>query len=578
MAHLRSLADAAAMAARRPPQAFPSPRDWRDVWIYFLLVDRFNCVGAPDPNPDPLKYQGGTFAGIVAQLPYLKALGVGALWLSPIQMNPQWFPDFYGGYAIQDFLRVEPRFCSAPALARADPTVGDAELRQLVDAAHAQGIYVIFDVVLNHTGDLFDYEGARSEQTWNPYREYDVYWRDERGVPQAAWKDIESAPSRPDVGVWPVELRRNDFFRRRGLYDPDGDITRGDFGGGFKELVTEYLRASPPEFPVRDVLIRACQYLIGKFDVDGYRIDTLMYVERDFARTFGSAMREFALSIGKKNFLTFGEVWMDDDEDAIARFVGRDTRVDDELVGVDAAIDFPVRKRLVGICKARTAPAELARWYDLRRRAQRQIASSHADVSSYFVTFLDNHDLSERFHWPAMPEQTTLALACLFTLPGIPCVYYGTEQGLAGRGTTREAVREVLWSQPNAFSASHPLYSALRELSARRDEEPALRYGRTYMRPVSGDGVSFGYSQYPGGVLAYSRILDDREVVVVANASTTDPFQGFVHVDPALSRGRAFGILYANQPQPTPPGAVVPCPGRVAVPVRLRPMEVQILG
>jgi glycosidase len=576
MPFVQSLSDPAVGTARRPQQVFPSPPDWRDVWIYFLLVDRFDNPASPAPKPDPLQYQGGSFAGIAARLPYLQRLGAGALWLSPIVMNPQWFDSFYGGYAIADFLRVEPRFCASPAAALANPALADAELQQLVAAAHAQGLYVIFDVVLNHAGDLFNYEGMRDAAPWNPDREYQIFWRDGSGVPQAAWTDLANAPAAPDVGPWPSELRRNDFFRRRGSYGQD--ITRGDFGR-LKEIVTEYVSAGATPFPVRDALIKVHQYLIGKFDVDGFRIDTLMYVERDFARTFGNAMREYAQSIGKKNFLTFGEVWMEDDESAIARFVGRDTDSDDERVGVDAAIDFPVRKRLVEICKARLPPAELARWYDVRRAAQRRIVSSHGEASRFFVTFLDNHDLNERFHWPPMPDQTTLALTCLFTLQGIPCVYYGTEQGLSGRGDRREAVREVLWAQPQPFSTANPLYACIQTLSTLRAAEPALRFGRMYMRPVSGNAADFQYSEFAGGVLAYSRILDDRELVVVANTSPSVPFSGYVNVDSALSpAGKAFAVLYSNQGSPAVPTAVRPCAGRNAVPVQLRPTEVQVLG
>ena len=85
--------------------------------------------------------------------------------------------------------------------------------------------------------------------------------------------------------------------------------------GNFREL----------EQCVRNILIRAYQYLIAKFDLDGYRIDTLMYIERDFARIFGNAMREFALSIGKTNFFTFGEVWMEENESLISQYHGRST-------------------------------------------------------------------------------------------------------------------------------------------------------------------------------------------------------------------------------------------------------------
>src|SRR5436305_3751789 len=68
------------------PPPFRSPEDWRDRWIYFLMVDRFNNpITLPRQMPyDSISgvFQGGTFNGIREQLPYLKELGVGALWLS----------------------------------------------------------------------------------------------------------------------------------------------------------------------------------------------------------------------------------------------------------------------------------------------------------------------------------------------------------------------------------------------------------------------------------------------------------------------------------------------------------------
>ena len=69
----------------------PSPEDWRDQWIYFLMVDRFNnrlrAPNAPFDDPNFVDFQGGTFRGVQAQLPYLKELGVGAIWLSPVLRN-----------------------------------------------------------------------------------------------------------------------------------------------------------------------------------------------------------------------------------------------------------------------------------------------------------------------------------------------------------------------------------------------------------------------------------------------------------------------------------------------------------
>jgi glycosidase len=534
-------------SGQKIPYPFPSPADWRDHWIYFLLVDRFNNPSSPPaPNVYPCGvYQGGTFEGIKQQLPYLKKSGAGALWISPVLMNPQWFKDYWGGYGTLDFLRIEPRFCSDPAAALQDRAVADKEFRNLVDEAHAHGLYIILDIVLNHAGDVFNYEGMRNDAPYNDNREYDVFWRNEHGVAQGQWTDIGSVQNLPrEGGIWPLELQRNDYFRRRG-----GDGNRGDFSR-MKELVTEYLIPGTGIYPVRNHLIRAYQYLIAKFDLDGYRIDTLQYIEADFARVFGNSMREFALSIGKKNFFTFGEVWQDDDEERISQFIGRNTEKDDDFIGVDAAIDFPMRKRLVDVCKGDAPPAELANHFEKRRETLRKIVSSHGDAGRHYVTFLDNHDLDSRFHNKSFPARTRIALTCLMTLQGIPCVYYGTEQGLDGHGNTREFAREALWGLPDAFKETHPLYKLLQDLTTLRDMEPALRYGRQYFRACSGNGVDFGFSPFPNGVIAFSRILNDREVLVVAN---TNPQQGArVHVvtDTNLNpEGKEWKVLFPFEQQ-----------------------------
>ncbi|HJT90056.1 MAG TPA: alpha-amylase family glycosyl hydrolase, partial [Bryobacteraceae bacterium] len=123
-----------------PLRAFPSPADWRDQWIYFLMVDRFHNPAAPPrhaPFDDPNYYgfQGGTFAGIQAELPYIRNLGAGAVWLSPVLKNVPFEEGTYHGYGIHHFLRADPRFAS-------DAAHADDELRSLVDAAHALGLYV----------------------------------------------------------------------------------------------------------------------------------------------------------------------------------------------------------------------------------------------------------------------------------------------------------------------------------------------------------------------------------------------------------------------------------------------------
>ena len=451
-----------------------------------------------------------------------------------------------------DFLRIEPRFCTDPEAARQNPSVADKEFRELVDEAHAMGIYVIVDIVLNHTGDLFNYEGMQDTQgISNPQGEYKIFWRNQDGVPQSEWTEIENVEGLSiNEGVWPEELQQDEYFRRKG-----GDGNEGDFGR-LKELATEYKDPGTGIYPVRSHLISAYQYLIAKFDLDGYRIDTLQYIEPQFARIFGNAMREYALSIGKKNFFTFGEVWQDDDEERIAEFIGRNTQKDDELIGVDAAIDFPMRKRLVDVCKGFAPPSVLARHFDRRRETLKKIVSSHGDAGKYYVTFLDNHDLNERFHNPQFPEQTKLALTCMMTMQGISCIYYGTEQGLDGHGDRREYVREALWSRPDGFSTTNPLYQHIKDLGQLISEQPALRYGRQYFRICSGNGVDFDYSPFQGGVISFSRVLNEKEILVVANTHVDQPATVHVVVDKNLNaEGKILNILFPFESRGPVPNA-----------------------
>jgi glycosidase len=571
----------------------PSPEDWRDRWIYFVMLDRFaNSAAGPRHAPYDAPYvgfQGGTLEGLRQRLSYLHDLGVGAIWITPVLKNVQFLNGFpndgtYHGYGIQDFLSVDPRFAS-------DPANADAEFRALIDDAHAQDLYVILDIVLNHTGDVFAYgqNGSSASEAAHSNVPLPVRWRDEMGRAKSEWtvaEDISSPP--PDAAVFPDELRRNAFFRREGDPQPGGPETVGDFAS-LKQLLTADRSAN-------DVLIRCYQYLIARYDIDGFRIDTLKYLDPDFARVFGNAMREFALSIGKKNFFTFGEVY--DNEQQIARFIGRNALEQGDIVGVDAALDFPLFYKLPAVLKGFAAPSDIAQVYLVRKDTERGIVSSHGEATRFFVTFLDNHDQSQRFYYtsPESPnaydDQLTMALACEFALPGIPCVYYGTEQGLSGRGGNSESVREALWGKPNPFDESHPFYETLQRLARVRQGTPALRYGRFYFRPISGDAQHFALSTTSPGVLAFSRILSSREVVIAINTSTSEPFVGDVIVDASLNpRGAAFAILFTNKTSSTSPepvrstgpveiqevdGSVSAGPASV-IRVRLEPGEAQYL-
>ena len=273
-----------------------------------------------------------------------------------------------------------------------------------------------------------------------------------------------------------------------------------------------------------------------------------------------------------------------------------------DLIGVDAALDFPVFYKLPWVTKGLIPPIEVANLFEHRKQVQRGIISTHGEASKFFVTFLDNHDQHQRFYYqdPNNPhrfdDQVGVSIGSLFTLQGIPCLYYGTEQGLHGAGGRREAVREALWGMPKAFDRNHAFYRLVQQLTALRKSQPALRYGRQYFRPLSGDSIHFGISPFPSGVLAFSRILQDQEIVIMANTNTQSSWAGEVIVDFSINPVSSnYQVIFSNKAgdQVVSPGSVIEKaassvevrevdgsvnhgPLRV-LPVTLQPMEIQVM-
>jgi glycosidase len=551
---------------------FPSPIDWRDCWMYFLVLDRFANHQAPPNWPWNQQYdyrQGGTFKGVTTQLNYLQDLGVKALWLSPVLKNPR--PNWqynYHGYDTQDFLHVDERFGSDGTLPSAE-----RELAELIAQAHGRGIFVILDMVLNHAARVFDY--VYHGQIVDKFDDLDVMnaplgqeppiqWLNGYGLPRADWQDQIPPDTRlsPDDAVYPRDLQEKAFFRRRGntisyALAPEGFV-KGDFVQQ-RQLVVEYdatpsnqaaVRSRYGPRPVLNILIHAYQYLIAKFDFDGFRIDTAKHISPLAIEAFGNAIREFAQTLGKRNFLTFGEIY--DNEETINRFVGRHSP-NKSGFGIDAALDYPLFFKVTDIVKALRDVAELPSIFERRKQVEDTLISSHGEAGQYFVTFLDNHDQAQRFNQPSTrPEQVTMGLAVLFCLQGIPAIYYGTEQGLQGTIDKNDlhpeqSVREALWGKPNAFDNQSFFYNYIKTLSRLRDEQSALRFGRLYFRQVSANGRDFGHSSGTGGLVAFSRVVSDVEVLVVANTNTQTAFDGLVLQDPDLNRRpRRMLVAYSN--------------------------------
>jgi glycosidase len=367
--------------ADRPHQANTNV-DWRDQVIYQIVVDRF-ANGDPnnDFNVEPTamgRFHGGDWQGIIDHLDYLKALGVTALWISPVVKNVESDAGFdsYHGYWTQDFLRPNAHF-------------GDLDkLRELVDTAHSKGFLVILDVVTNHMGQLFYYDingngqpddtisGGGYSHTClqicaqNPsqcsqdeltycakgagYLERIIEWDpdyDDRGV--QGWTSLGfSGPATIRFTDWPDQNRtppprppdwfgwdpNKPWFDDGSWYHKKGRVyvwwheadystefvrtqeTTGDFPGGLKDLDTDN-----PD--VKDALIRSFKYWIDVADFDGFRIDTVKHIDRPevdrnvrgFWGDFDDGMRAEAHRLGKSNFFIFGEAF-DGKDDLIGSY------------------------------------------------------------------------------------------------------------------------------------------------------------------------------------------------------------------------------------------------------------------
>jgi glycosidase len=537
----------------------PSPNDWRDQVLYFLLPDRFSD-GREGQRPlfDPVnpeqfkasdkpawmeagkKFQGGTLKGIESKLDYLQGLGVTALWIGPIWRQR---PDLetYHGYGIQNFLEVDPRFGTRQ------------DLRDLVDAAHDRDMYVLLDIIYNHTGSNWFYDENRVPRETVPYRFQPPHpfhgWRSGMGSSTASITTLQD-------GVWPKEFQNVNWYTRAGQIGkwdlepwedplhPDTEFRRGDFYD-LKDLnlnLGEVLSAA----------IRVYQYWIALSDCDGFRIDTVKHVSWEASRNFCGAIHEYAESIGKENFLLLGEVTGGTE---MARnyleIFGRN---------IDVVLDIgEPAKRLAGMVTGLTDPIVFFNQF-----RGHDVLGSHRETGRYHVSILDDHDMvgrgKHRFaahsDIPNRYQQVAHAVGVQLTTLGTPCLYYGTEQALDGTDARHDPtidsgfedryIRESMFGGTfgafqtegcHFFDPQHPTYLRIAAMARIRHQRNqiglALRRGRQYLRETSFLDRPFSVPGR-GELIAWSRILHHQEVLVVLNTHGTENRGADVTVDASL--------------------------------------------
>jgi glycosidase len=554
----------------------PSPENWIDQVLYFLLPDRFSDGGEAGRaiyNPaHSLKvadranwmkagamFQGGTINGVRSKLPYLKSQGATALWIGPIWKQRADL-ETYHGYGIQNFLEVDPRFGTRQ------------DLRDLVDAAHEQGMYVLLDVIFNHTGNNFFYDDNGVPRDTMPYRKSPPYtihgWRSKTGDSVAKCEDL-------DDGVWPSEFQNPDWYNRAGTIDnwdepgrdlaADAEFRRGDF----QDLKDLNLGNSD----ALDAVIRCYQYWIALSDCDGFRIDTVKHVPPEVSAIFCHEIRTFTRRLGKKNFMLLGEVTGDTH---IARHY-----VSPESPNLDCVLDIEsAPRRLADFVKGLAPPEEFFSHF-----GGRDALGDVRMFGRHHVSILDDHDMvcrphKHRFAWnnnSADPwAQTAHAVGVQLTTPGIPCIYYGTEQAFTGaefihdeamepresNGRTPSAdryVREAMFGGTfgafetagcHFFDPSHPTYKRIAAICRLRSRDDgiglALRRGSLHVREVRTIGDHF-HDPVQGEIAAWSRIEGDDAVIIALNTHGVEARGADVTIDAQRHPpGSTVRVLYRS--------------------------------
>ena len=447
-----------------------------DEVVYFLLPDRFEngdpandrggltgsrLVTGFDPTAAGF-YHGGDLKGLKARLDYIQALGATAIWVGPVYKNKAVQGAAgresagYHGYWVTDFTHVDPHFGT------------DADLRGVVEAAHARGLKVYLDIIVNHTADVIAYRECPASAC--PYRSHADYpYTRHGGVEgepinegflgdEAVGQTAEnfSKLTRADYAYTPYVPRGQEhvkvpdwlnnpiYYHNRGNTTFEGEsLTFGDFGG-LDDLMTENPR-------VVQGFIDIYGGWIDRLGPDGFRIDTARHVNPQFWQQFVPAMLERARSVGIPHFHIFGEISTGAVDPGV---LAVHTRVDRLPAVLDFAFAAAVRQTVAGDGGTEV----LARLF-----AGDALYEGGERAALRLPTFVSNHDQG-RFGYfvrslrPGISDEETLqrvilAYAMLFTLRGVPVVYYGDEQGFVGVGGDREARQDMFVTRVPSYLA-----------------------------------------------------------------------------------------------------------------------------
>ncbi len=434
--------------------------DWRDAVLYFVFVDRFldgnpGNNGAPttaDPGAD---YEGGDFAGVLDKIEegYFTDLGVNTLWLTVPMQNPNnkeigadghYYSGFHG-YWPSDLETTEERFGTM------------AELKAVVDAAHAKGMKVIVDYAMNHVHD--------SAKVYTDHQDW-------------FWPNSNGAGGNCVCGEgcgWDGDQGRRCWFRD---YLPDFN----------------FQNAAARKFSIDNAL-----WWIDQTGVDGFRLDAVKHIEDQWLLDLRSRVSAEVESVTQQHFYMVGETFTGDK--GLIKYYVKPSMLDGQF-------DFPLRVSLTRTVLMRKAPmTELSDFL---------ASNDNYYGSGVMSTFIGNHDMPRSIHFaqdtspwdnewdggqnlawnnkPGLPSGTSAferlanAFTVLFTSKGVPLIYYGDEIGLPGAGDPDNR-RFMQWS---GYSAGQTLLlNRIKKLTKIRADHKALRQGTRTIIGVTNDTLAY---------------------------------------------------------------------------------------
>ena len=461
---------------------------WQRQSIYQIITDRF-YDGDPsnddaDGNYDPAGHRGtsvhgGDFKGIEEKLDYIKSLGATAIWISPVVLNAR--GEFHG-YAGRDFYKVDPHWGTM------------ADLQHLIRAAHARGILVIDDIVVNHGGDLIDSGDEGYPDFKYPPDGYHLRFRN----------PAKQYPPPFDLNATNPSI--TNLFHNNGEIQDYNDTTQLELGelSGLDDFRTE----TPY---VREQMTKIYEYWIEQAGFDAFRIDTVKHVEMGFWQQWCPAIHAFAAAHDKPDFFMFGEVPHPSDA-KVGSYTGT---MGSGPFKLDSVLDYTLYFKINSVfADPNASPKKLADHY--------RAVDAHYDpvAQNQLVTFLDNHDQPRFLSVSGSTiDRLKVALVFLYTARGIPSLYYGTEQAFNGAKDPwdREDMfaGQFEWgpSLGDNFDMTHPLYKFVAMLNNFRRLYPALQ---------TGVQSNLWNDTHGPGLFAYTRRLGSREVFMVFNTADTN--------------------------------------------------------